>query len=221
LLQGISLSSAQDVGLWALTKSGTFSSKSLYHELTNSGVKDVHMMDMWKSNMPMKIKIFVWMCFRGRIQVAADFKAKNWPGDPCCKLCGELETAGHLIFNCPLSHFNWWWIKEAMGWERPPVCFDDFITLGLNKPGAHSNLVGWAIFGAIAWSIWLARNDLVFNNKTCGSPFANIFKMISFLSEWTVLIPARRRTEWMKMMDRVKLAAKTSYFLVRPRGGIS
>jgi hypothetical protein len=120
-----------------------------------------------------------------------------------------------------LSPFDWWWIKEAMGWERPPVCFGDFITLGLNKPGAHSNLVGWAIFGAIAWSSWLARNDLVFNNKTCGSPFANIFKMISFLSEWTVLIPARRRTEWMKMMDRVKLAAKTSYFLVRPRGGIS
>jgi hypothetical protein len=34
-----------------------------------------------------------------------------------CKLCGKLETADHLIFQCPLSNFTWRCLKEAMGWS--------------------------------------------------------------------------------------------------------
>ena len=70
-------------------------------EVVNPGLRDPRMVDMWKSNMPLKVKIFVWMCVRGRIQVAKDLKAKGWPGEPSCKLCGEEESANHLVFSCP------------------------------------------------------------------------------------------------------------------------
>lgn len=88
-------------------------SKSLYLEILDPGVKDTQMLDLWKSNIPLKIRIFTWTCIRGRIQVTAELKKKGWPGDPICKLCGESGTVNHLVFGCPLSHFVWWWFKTT------------------------------------------------------------------------------------------------------------
>jgi hypothetical protein len=104
-------------------------------------------------------------------------------------LCGELETVKHLIFLCPLSHINWLFIKEALGWLRPPKDFGDFIDVALKPPGAGSNRNGWAVLGVLAWSIWNTRNVLVFNNKICPSLLTNISKTISFLSQWKALFP--------------------------------
>jgi hypothetical protein len=37
------------------------------------------------------------------------------------------------------------------------------------------------LFGVVSWTIWLNRNDLVFNSKSIATPRALIFKLISFL----------------------------------------
>lgn len=160
------------------------------------------------------------MCFRGRIQVKANLKAKGWPGIPSCRLCGELETANHMIFGCPLSHFQWWWVKEAFRWERPPQCFEDFLCVGLNHAGSSSNHIGWAIFGALACAIWLARNDLVFNDKICSSPLNNIFKMFSMLSQSTPLALGKPEAGWKDLIERMEMALKKYHFLLRSRSGV-
>jgi hypothetical protein len=36
------------------------------------------------------------------------------------------------------------------------------------------------VFGAIFWTLWLNRNDLVFNKKIISSPNVLIFKFVSF-----------------------------------------
>jgi hypothetical protein len=48
---------------------------------------------------------------------------------------------------------------------------EDFsvLILILHRGGVKQKIRAWAIFGAVAWAIWLMRNDLVFNNKLCGS----------------------------------------------------
>ena len=184
------------MGYWALNKNNLYSSKSLYQEILNPGVVDIEMRNLWKSNLPLKIKIFVWMCFRGRIQVTKELKAKNWPGDPVCKLCGEWETADHLIFHCPPSHFLWWALKETFGWDHPPVSFDDCLMMVMKRSGLGSSLMGWAICGAAFWSIWLARNDFGFNNKLCSSPLSNLFSMSSFLTQWKCMLPAKHKDHW-------------------------
>jgi hypothetical protein len=81
-----------------------FSSKSVYDEIMNPGVRDVRTPDLSNGYMPMKIKIFVWMCFRGGANSSkTDLKAKGWPGNPSCSVRGEFETANHIILGCPLS----------------------------------------------------------------------------------------------------------------------
>jgi hypothetical protein len=39
----------------------------------------------------------------------------------------------------------------------------------------------WFLFGAVWWTLWLNRNDCIFNNKIISSPRAIIFRQISFL----------------------------------------
>jgi hypothetical protein len=77
-------------------------------------------------------------------------------------MSGEFGTVSDLLFGCSFSHFTWWCLKEALGWSKPPLSFDDFSDV-LSRPGAGSDYMGWVVFGAAAWVTWLSRNELIFN----------------------------------------------------------
>lgn len=121
---------------------------------------------------------------------------------------GELETTSHLIFECPVSNFQWCCVKEAFGWDRKPNSFDEFLSLAIRNPGVGSNYIGWAIFGALSWLIWLSRNDAVFNKKIIKSPLNMMFKTISFLTQWTCMLPGKREGRWRKMLEKMQLVAR-------------
>jgi hypothetical protein len=38
--------------------------------------------------------------------------------------------------------------------------------------GSQMRIKTWTVFGALAWAIWLQRNDHVFNNKVGNSSLA-------------------------------------------------
>jgi hypothetical protein len=65
-----------------------------------------------------------------------------------------------------------------------PTSLDSFIYTALGVANAGSNFIGWAVFGALSWSIWLARNDAVFRKQIVKSPINILFKTISLLSQW-------------------------------------
>lgn len=52
------MNGGRDKMRWKLTKSGVFSAKSLYREMTFGGVRDSRMMEFWKAPIPLNIKIF-------------------------------------------------------------------------------------------------------------------------------------------------------------------
>lgn len=88
--------------------------------------------------------------------------------------------------------------------------------MALKSPGTGTNYLGWAMIGAVLWSIWLTRNDYVFNNKLCSSPANLVFKIISLVSQWTALAPVKREKKWTALLDKLKLATKelhTNVFL--------
>lgn len=69
-----------------------------------------------------------------------------------------------------MSHFLWWGLRETFSWERPPLSCEDFLDIAMKDQKKFVVGMTWEIFGAAAWSIWLARNDLVFNKKVVSSP---------------------------------------------------
>jgi hypothetical protein len=51
----------------------------------------------------------------------------------------------------------------------------------------RTNIIFVFLFGCLAWSLWLIRNDLVFNDVITSSPDVPIFCGISFMQRWEIL----------------------------------
>jgi hypothetical protein len=52
------------------------------------------MRKMWKSKLPMKLKIFMWLVFQGRVQAGVVLGGMKWKDDTRCVVCGVPETSG-------------------------------------------------------------------------------------------------------------------------------
>jgi hypothetical protein len=52
------------------------------------------------------------------------------------------------------------------------------------------------IFGCFAWSRWLTRNDLVFNDIVVTHPDVIVFRTISFMQKWKILLKEQEQ-RWM------------------------
>jgi hypothetical protein len=68
------LSNGTDVVRWTLEKSGKYTTSSLYKAMTFGGVTDTRAMLIWKSPIPLKVKIFFWMAIHDRIQCGVQLK---------------------------------------------------------------------------------------------------------------------------------------------------
>jgi hypothetical protein len=98
ILEGLELSDSKDVVKWDLEKTEIYSTSSLYNELTFTGFHNRWLLCTWKTNIPLKIRIFLWQVINDKIQSAEQLKIRNWPGPVECKLCGQTETTNHVFF---------------------------------------------------------------------------------------------------------------------------
>ncbi|EEC76558.1 hypothetical protein OsI_14366 [Oryza sativa Indica Group] len=128
------LTAENDTMFWKLNQSGTFTTKSLYRAIIFGGIKGTKLQELWKTPVPLKIKVFMWLMLKGRIQVAKQLKKMNWSGSPFC-----------------------------------------------------------------AWSIWLVRNDWVFNDKLLTNVMFLPHKAMSFMIQWKNLAPVQLKEELEKV----------------------
>jgi hypothetical protein len=124
-LNDIQLSKGRDEVFWCLEKTTKYTSRSLYRLMTSGGVMDRRMMTVWHCNIPLKVKIFIWMAVHDRIQCGVQLK-KKWTGPEECFMCGKLETSDHILFQCPMAVFLWTSLRACLGWDVSPVSCDFF-----------------------------------------------------------------------------------------------
>jgi hypothetical protein len=122
----VSLSDREDSIRWALSINSQFST-SLYRHCSFSGVVDVRMEELWKSKLPLKIRNFLWLVYRERIQTVDNLKKKRWKGDEKCQFCLESESVDHLLFMCPLAVYVWVVVRDVLGWNALPVGVKNFV----------------------------------------------------------------------------------------------
>ncbi|KAG8045880.1 hypothetical protein GUJ93_ZPchr0008g13589 [Zizania palustris] len=158
----VSFKGGSDSIHWALDKSG-YSVKSLYNWLSFHGVGDNDLKLVWKCVAPLKVRCFLWLAMRGRIQVGEQLGKKMWAGNPHCKLCHQIESVDHLLFQCPLSKFTWCFVRDSLNWLRCLEGISDiFSVLGGGLSSQQKiNLLG--VYAAVFWALWINRNDYVFN----------------------------------------------------------
>jgi hypothetical protein len=183
--------------IWKLNQSGQFTTKSLYREMVFGGIKDIKLQELWKSSIPLKIKVFMWLMLKGRIQAAKQLKKMNWSGSLLCKLCGAEEDVDHIIFRCPPAQFLWCCYRDVFHWDMIPTSRSDLLDLIQNQRGVRNRIL-WYLFAAGAWAIWLVRNDWVFNDKLLNNAVSLPYKAVSFMKQWENLMPLQLRDEMEK-----------------------
>ena len=101
-LDSINIRQGRDVFCWNLTTSGSFTVDSMYRALMHSEVPMSNNKKIWKSKIPLKVKIFMWYLRRGVVLTKDNLARRNWPGSKKCCFCTHDETIKHLFFNASL-----------------------------------------------------------------------------------------------------------------------
>ncbi|XP_040930093.1 uncharacterized protein [Gossypium hirsutum] len=127
---------------------------------------------VWNIKVPPRVRSFLWMLTIDRI-MSKEFLAKLDMNlqhflifFPWCER--EPESASHLFFKYRFIEGFWakifnWWDAE---WKRVDG-FVDLFALCYNAKIEYSKKSLWLISCAAAcWSIWLARNALVFDRRS-------------------------------------------------------
>ncbi len=138
--------------------------------LIDSGVKDDLFSFVWKSKVPLRVKLFLWLAAKNRILTADNLAKRGWIGPSICVLCGDnQENLHHLLLDCRYTKALWDGLLH-----RQTAC-----------PGPLHSITGYFIsrwrllrssmsghqrdsfdtgFAATCWEIWKERNARLFNN---------------------------------------------------------
>jgi hypothetical protein len=106
MLATCALSPQKDLVKWTWEKTRNFSVKSMYDHLCSGDVNESNN-KIWKSKIPLKIKIFMWLIQQDAILTKNNLAKRNWSGDKKCYFCHGEETVEHLFFGCPVARYIW------------------------------------------------------------------------------------------------------------------
>ncbi|XVF39216.1 hypothetical protein PTKIN_Ptkin01aG0017700 [Pterospermum kingtungense] len=172
LLQRFHVSSSmEDRLIWKDSSSGWYSSKTFcWKFLKERNSSHVNWDEVWSGLLPPKVETFLWQLLKGRVAVKENLVARNIGNglDAQCVFCRlEIESVSHLFFVCPMSwrvwsHWCWNWGVQWVSRKDPWQCFEQWLQL---LPKNRCDKLWRMSFGAVIWSIWLIRNECIFQNK--------------------------------------------------------
>ncbi|MFS8015126.1 putative reverse transcriptase zinc-binding domain-containing protein [Helianthus anomalus] len=154
---------------WTPDSDGLFSVKSvktLLREATTS--TSGHKVE-WCKWIPSKINIHAWRADLDSIATGEALRKRNIQvGDSICRMCGsDEETVDHLFIGCYVASIIW---NNISTWcsilNIYAFSFKDLLDFHSNIAGSEEKKT--AVQGIIriaCWSIWKARNKLVFSNN--------------------------------------------------------
>jgi hypothetical protein len=85
-----------------------------------------------------------------------------------------------------LAKYGWSLFRDVLEWLDTPNSLKE-LHCKLVEGNERENANFAYIFGCLVWSLWLSRNDLIFNNIVAPSPDVCIFRTISFMQRWRIL----------------------------------
>jgi hypothetical protein len=159
---------------------------------------------------PLKTKIFAWYLRRGIILTKDNLVKRNWQGSKKCVFCHHDETINHLFFKCQFARYVWS-ITQIGSTLYPPRSVAHLFGSWLN--GVERRFKTFIRVGAIAiiWSLWLCRNDKVFNDKN-SSLMQVIYRSTATLRLWSPLQRLEDRDLCMEVSTRLENTAKEFIF---------
>uniref|UniRef100_A0A803NG12 Uncharacterized protein n=1 Tax=Cannabis sativa TaxID=3483 RepID=A0A803NG12_CANSA len=179
---------------WIGEKTGHFSVKSAYKLLQTQ--KSNRLRDnnfgfwrkLWHLKIPPKVKNFMWRAVSDVLPTCLQLVSKGASVSPMCLVCHHTaETATHILLNCPFA--------LACRQNADLVPYANFVGtiehfLHLVFTGFNDDISCCVVM--LCWSLWKARNTLVWDKKASSPP-----QVVS--SAWTIL------DHWLKAQDKMSL----------------
>ncbi|WVZ77498.1 hypothetical protein U9M48_025357 [Paspalum notatum var. saurae] len=98
---------AEDRVIWKWSADGKYSTSSAYKALHLGSVALPGSELIWRSWLPLRVKIFLWLAFRRRHWTADRRRRHGLDARELCWLCeGEPETCDHLLFRCRFARMS-------------------------------------------------------------------------------------------------------------------
>lgn len=116
--------------------------------------------------------------------------------------CQQDETIKHLFFQCRFDRSIWSCIQVASDLYPPTSVANIF--------GNWLHDIDHRFRTLIVWSLWLCRNDKVFNDKNC-SLLQVIYKCTYTLRSWSALHKVVNRDLFMEVCTRLDVTARNTF----------
>jgi hypothetical protein len=196
VIDATSLRDGHDIRSLDTSSAPPFSSRAAYRLLSPALPVDTSACIAWGSRLPAKLKIFAYLADIDRLSTRANLFFKNCAPSAICAACPTEETGRHIFFDCTLASGVW----ARLGVDIPA---DRFSFWDLAQPRDFPVDVWRVGMAVLLWSLWKARNDLVFNNRNCTAQLV-IRRACEDLAVW----------RWrFKEEDRLPLDSLRSFFL--------
>ncbi|KAK9064964.1 hypothetical protein SSX86_016347 [Deinandra increscens subsp. villosa] len=154
---------------WKPRGSGVFTVKSARTLLSHCPTPVRNPQMKWKGWTPLKCKILVWIAILNRLPTKVELCKRGVDIQiSICGLCGsDTETSTHIFTGCFYAAEIW---SRVENWCRlsPMIVFDvsDFLKIPGNQPmSKHAKYILRGIIYTSLWTIWIERNDRIFQNK--------------------------------------------------------
>ncbi|WOH13938.1 hypothetical protein DCAR_0933451 [Daucus carota subsp. sativus] len=169
LTEGIVLQDKTDRLCW-VPSGGAFSTivanKIMFCQSNSSGEHSKSWILIWKLKIPPKISIFLWKMNWGVLPTKHFLSQKLKDLVPLCSWCGQKsETLVHLFMECELAVWAWkyiqlWWSLKHSTIFKFGLCLPYIFKIYKDK---FVRRIWQIVVAATLWSIWLARNEFIFN----------------------------------------------------------
>jgi hypothetical protein len=101
----------------------------------------------------------------------------------------ELESTDHVLFNCPLAVFLWFFVRDRLGWSSVPDSCKSLAAV-VGKYSSKGKICTRKLFisAGVMWTLWKTRNAWVFEDKMVASPGDIAYKLVALLTFWKPML---------------------------------
>jgi hypothetical protein len=108
--------------VWRWTTNGQYSVSSAYRAFFTGWMTLLGSRELWRANVPSKVKFFFWPALHGRLWTAERRKQHGLQPDVTCALYDQMdETDDHLLCSCVYAGEVWSCLLVAMASIATPT----------------------------------------------------------------------------------------------------
>lgn len=181
----VSLNDSPDELVWMYnSKDGKVNANLAYNlAITGQRVGRIEwwMKWFWKGTLPLKIKLFAWLCLNNKILTWEGLQRRGVLGLGKCSLCySSMEMVAHLFGNCNFFQQVWLSLMNHLHiyhcWEEKSIADNLQSYSNIKDPYTHLPLF-------VLWDVWKTRNASIFTNIAHKLEVIYL-KIMSSLIEW-------------------------------------